>query len=179
MALALSFSYQDAEIILNWYENSKVKSERFGSSRYYFPQEEFLIEKLNKNAPNTFFDEMDVEIIMGWMEKSMGPGIVKDKVYFPLEKEIISKLKRAKKRNQTKLKNGSEIKRETAIEYADRLIYEKNLEQEKEQQRNLRQQLLQDKIKAKKEEQNKQKISTRIKSHLEKFFYFGTKKNHE
>lgn len=169
MSLLLSFNSEEAEVILNWYENSRVKSERFGPARYYFPQEDFLVEKLNNTSPNTFFDEMDVEIILGWMEKSIRPAAGKEQFYFPLEEEIADKLKKAKKQLETELKDESDRKREEAIEYADRLIYEKKLALEKEQQRKLKQRLSNER-KTEQEAKNKKRIAVKIKSYLEKFF---------
>ena len=178
MAFALTFTYQEAEVILNWHENTKAKSERFGSARFYFPQEELLLEKLHYITPETQFDEMDTDIIIGWMEKSLRPVMGQDTVYFPLEKEIIKKLKRARKVFQHELKDENEEKRETAIQYADRLIYEKKLEQKKKQQENLRQKYLQERIKANKEQQESKNLGARLKHHLGKIFIFSAKNNH-
>jgi len=127
---------------------------------------------------HNYYDPMDVEIMYGWMEKSLGPGVGEEKFYFPQEEEIYKKLKKAREHIKTEIKSESAIKRESAIQYADQLIYEKKIKLEKEQQNNLRQQLLQDRIKGKKEAQEQKKLSHRIKSHLEKFFYFGSKKHH-
>jgi len=179
MAVALSFNYHEAKVLLNWFENSRVRSERFGSSRYYFPQEESLVEKLKNPVLHNYYDSMDVEIMMGWMEKSLGPGVGEEKFYFPLEEEIYDKLIKAREQGKTEIKNESAIKKESAIEYADKLIYEKKIKLEKEMQNNLRQQLLQERIKAKKEQQERKKLSARVKSHLEKIFNFANKKQHK
>ena len=175
MAVALSFNYHEAEVLLNWYENSRVRSERFGSSRYDFPQEELLIEKLKNPVLHSHYDPMDVEIMVGWMEKSLGPGIGEKKFYFPLEEEIYKKLQRALELGKTEIKSENRIRKESAIEYADRLIYEKKLKIEKEQQNNLRQQLLQQRIREKKEEQQRKKLSYRLKSCLQILSGFNSK----
>ena len=179
MAITLSFNYHEARVLLNWYENSRIKSERFGSSRYDFPQEQLLIEKLNNPMLHTHYDPMDVEIMIGWMEKSLGPGLGEGKFYFPHEEEIYQKLKEAQDMGKTEIKSESAIKRESAIEYADQLIYEKKLKIEKQQQENLRQQLLQQRIKAKKEEQKQKGWTHRVTSLLGKMFDFNNRSQHK
>ena len=163
MAVALSFNYHEAKVLLNWYENAITKGERFGASRYSFPQEEILIEKLKNPMLHSNYDPMDIEIMLGWKEKSLGPGIGEDKFYFPLEEEIYNKLKRAREQSKQSVKK-------------ERSINEKKLKNEKEKQINSRQQLLQDRIKAKKKKLEGEKISERIKSHLQKLIYFAGKK---
>jgi len=175
MAISLSFNYHEAKVLLGWYENTRIKSERFGSSRYEFPQEQLLIEKLNNPLLHRYYDPMDIEIMMGWMEKSLGPGMGEGKFYFPHEEEIYNKLKKAQDAGKTEIKSESTIKKESAIEYADRLIYEKKLKIEKQQHENLRQQILQQRIKAKKEEQKPKKWTHRLSSVFEKMFDFSQK----
>jgi len=178
MALALSFNYHEAKILLNWYENSRIKSERFGSSRYDFPQEEILVGKLQNPVLHSKYDPMDIEIMFGWMEKTLGPGISEGQFYFPLEEEIYLKLKKARDINKTDISSDSAVKRESAIKYADQLIYEKKVKLEKEKQENHRQKALQQRIRAKKEQPpQRQKLSTRIKTRLQNFFHFNIKKN--
>jgi len=179
MAVTLSFNYHEAKILLNWHENSNVRSERFGSSRYSFPQEELLVEKLKNPVLHNYYEPMDIEIMMGWMEKSLQPGVGQEKFYFPLEEEIHDKLKKAREQGKTEIKSESAIKRESAIQYADQLIYEKKVKLEENEQEMARQRRLQQRIKAKKEEQERKKLSHRIKSYLEKFFYFGKNTHHK
>ncbi len=90
--LFITFNYVEANIILNWFELANVKSERFGSSRYYFPQEEVVVQKLRKMNEASRYDAIDFEIIWGWMEKVVYPRVGEGGVYFPNEKEIVDKL---------------------------------------------------------------------------------------
>jgi hypothetical protein len=176
MAVILSFNYHEAEVLLNWYENSRIKSERFGSSRYDFPQEQLLVEKLNNPMLHSSYDPMDVEIMFGWMEKTLGPDIGEGKFYFPLEEEIYKKLAKAREQSKTEIKSESSVSRESAIQYADRLIYEKKIKIEEERQ-NQRQKQLQQRIKEKKEHHQEKKLRHRFKTHLEKLFHLASKKD--
>lgn len=91
--LIINFDYIEATTILNWVEISNVRSERFGTSRYSFPQEEVVLERLRKMNSESKYDEMDFEIIWGWMEKAVFPRIGDGGIYFPNEKELVGKLK--------------------------------------------------------------------------------------
>jgi hypothetical protein len=177
MSLALSFNYHEAKVLLNWFENSRIKGERFGSSRYEFPQEEILVEKLKNPMLHSFYEPMDVEIMIGWMEKTLGPTIGNEKFYFPLEEEIFKRLKNAQDQGKSKIKNESSITKQSAIEYADKLINEKI--QGEHQQKNQRQQDLQQRLKENKQKKQKTNWTSRIKTFLEIFFHFGNKKANE
>lgn len=90
--LFITFNYVEANIILNWFELANVKSERFGTSRYYFPQEEVVVQKLRKMNAASRYDDMDFEVIWGWMEKVVFPRVGEGGVYFPNEEETVDKL---------------------------------------------------------------------------------------
>jgi hypothetical protein len=87
MTSNITFNSEETQVILNWYENAKMRSERFGSSRYYFPEEEIVLFKL-KSLRDQQFDPIDTEIIQGWMEKAIGIS----GIYFPQEKELLEKI---------------------------------------------------------------------------------------
>jgi len=175
MSLALSFNYHEAKILLNWFENSRGKGERFGSSRYEFPQEEILVEKLKNPMLHSFYEPMDVEIMIGWMEKTLGPTVGSEKFYFPLEEEIFIKLKNTQTQGKSKITNESSVTKQSAIEYADKLLNEKKIQSEQQQQ-NQRQQDLQQRIKENKQTKEKTNWTSRLKIHLENLFHFSNKK---
>ena len=96
--LFITLNYIEANIILNWFELANVRSERFGSSRYYFPQEEFVVQKLRKMDSESKYDHVDFEILWGWMEKAVFPRIGDGGIYFPNEEETVAKLKEFRKK---------------------------------------------------------------------------------
>ena len=175
MSVALSFNYHEAKVLLNWFENSRVKGERYGSSRYEFPQEEILVEKLKNPMLHSYYEPMDVEIMVGWMEKTLGPSVGSEKFYFPLEEEIYKKLKNAQSQGKSKIKNESSITKQSAIEYADKLLSEKKIQND-QQQKNQRQQDLHKRLKENQQKKQKTNWTSRFKIRLENLFHFSNKK---
>ena len=97
MAFQLLVSIQETAIILNWFETALQKSTRFGPNHYIFPEEEILVNRLKSNNEEMYLDELDLQIINGWMEKSVMPFPGTLEVYFPGEELLVKKLNQAKK----------------------------------------------------------------------------------
>lgn len=96
--LFITFNYIEANIILNWFEIANVRSERFGSSRYFFPQEEVVVQKLRRMDPASKYDDIDFEILWGWMERAVFPRLGDGGIYFPNEEETVNKLHEFRKK---------------------------------------------------------------------------------
>ena len=124
---------------------------------------------------HSFYEPMDVEIMVGWMEKNLGPTVGNEKFYFPLEEEIYNKLKNAQTQGKGKIKNESSITKQSAIEYADKLISERKIQNE-QHQKNQRQKDLQQRIKESKQNRQRTNWTSRIKIRLENLFHFSNKK---
>ncbi len=89
----------EAETLLHWHELSRNRSQRFGGQdTYVFPQEAWLVNKLKAASADTLYDELDLEIMLGWMTDALFPQPAAQAVYFPGEEALASKLKQLKAR---------------------------------------------------------------------------------
>ncbi|RMH63709.1 MAG: hypothetical protein D6677_06540 [Calditrichaeota bacterium] len=83
----------EAAILLRWHENRVRSATRYGGSQQIiFPQEEYLIARLRREEPLPEFDDMDLEMMLDWMDKALFPRPSSEAVYFPGEESLVSKL---------------------------------------------------------------------------------------
>jgi len=97
MAFQFLVTSHEAEILLNWYDTALQKYTRFGSSRYVFPEEEILVNLLGSQKDKIILDDLDFQIIYGWMEKAVMPYPGQSEMYFPGEEMLVNKINHAKK----------------------------------------------------------------------------------
>jgi len=89
----------EAATLLHWHELSRNRSQRFGGQdEYVFPQEAWLVNKLKTASKDTVYDELDLEMMLGWMNDALFPQPAAQAVYFPGEEELAVKLKQLKSR---------------------------------------------------------------------------------
>lgn len=123
MELSIHFTNHQAEVLLYWYENAIAKSERYGGMHISLPQEDYVVTRLRKKSISSRFDEVDLLVILSWMEKTINFGGA-GTVYFPFEEETIEKIKEFEKLIENK-KQGKNPERDKAIEAADKLAKSK------------------------------------------------------
>ena len=84
----------EAAMLLRWHEVTvQAASRHGGGTQWIFPQEEWLLEKLRQPEKNPLFDDMDLEMFTGWMDKALFPHPAAEAVYFPGEEALYRKLK--------------------------------------------------------------------------------------
>ncbi|HED10461.1 MAG TPA: hypothetical protein ENJ10_07215 [Caldithrix abyssi] len=92
--MEFKLSAGEAATLVRWYELSLNRSERYGGREsYVFPQEEWLVNKLKKPDASASFDELDLEMMLGWMKDALFPQPAANAVYFPGEEALALKLK--------------------------------------------------------------------------------------
>ena len=97
MTLNLRLTKKEADILLKWHSIQKRRYQRYGSSEYIFPQEEWLINSLKNYPEEKEFDDMDLEIFLDWMHHATQPLPGNNPIYFPEENSLILKLENAEK----------------------------------------------------------------------------------
>jgi hypothetical protein len=97
MAFQFFVTKQEAGIILNWYDTALQKYTRFGSTQYAFPEEEILVKLLKTEKDEIILDDLDLQIIYCWMEKTVMPYPGLSEIYFPGEDNLVKKIKKLKR----------------------------------------------------------------------------------
>ncbi len=118
---------EEAETLLHWWENACKRSSRFGGATYIFPTEDYLVSKLKRYRSDAGFDDMDLEIFIDWMEKSLKPHPGQQEFYFPGEASLVERLRRLKQFYKERSRSSvSPERRAQAVRLADDLLRLKN-----------------------------------------------------
>ncbi len=116
----------EADTLIHWWKNYSKHQSRFGSTTYIFPMEDYLLSKLRHHTPIVSFDEMDLDIFIEWMEKSLMPHPGQQVFYLPGEESLARHLRQLQDANKKSPSIHQEAQaRENAVRTADKLLRDK------------------------------------------------------
>ena len=140
ISTTLELSNEERATLISWFENDLEKSANYGNSEISFPEEEILVAKIKESSNNVLLSEFDINLILGWMDKSLFPKVGNRIHFLPHEETLYNKIHNAakdildqKKEQEKKLNSASNQKKKSfAIRFADKLFREKILKKKRE-----------------------------------------------
>ena len=140
ISTTLELSNEERATRISWFENDLEKSANYGNSEISFPEEEILVAKIKESSNNVLLSEFDINLILGWMDKSLFPKVGNRIHFLPHEETLYNKIHNAakdildqKKEQEKKLNSASNQKKKSfAIRFADKLFREKILKKKRE-----------------------------------------------
>lgn len=89
----MHFSKKEKEIIKQWFEHIARDSLHYGNGEALFPQEAFLLKKLEQNQEEIEFTRLELIMIADWMQKNIRAKYGDSEYLLGEEKSLYEKLK--------------------------------------------------------------------------------------